>query len=50
MITDGLNGFLVESGNITKYAEKLNILMNDDGLREKFMKEAIKLAERNAGE
>jgi GalNAc-alpha-(1->4)-GalNAc-alpha-(1->3)-diNAcBac-PP-undecaprenol alpha-1,4-N-acetyl-D-galactosaminyltransferase len=45
MILDGKNGFLVESKNISEYASKLRLLINDDLLREKLMDEAIKVRE-----
>ena len=32
-IIDGENGFLVDSNDIEKYIEKINILLDDDGLR-----------------
>ncbi|WP_447951896.1 glycosyltransferase family 4 protein [Chryseobacterium koreense] len=36
IITDGENGFLVENGNVEKFAEKLTGLMRDKDLRKKF--------------
>jgi GalNAc-alpha-(1->4)-GalNAc-alpha-(1->3)-diNAcBac-PP-undecaprenol alpha-1,4-N-acetyl-D-galactosaminyltransferase len=36
LIDDGYNGFLVEDANIKEYQEKLTLLTEDAGLREKF--------------
>ncbi|MFI3227143.1 MAG: glycosyltransferase family 4 protein [Clostridia bacterium] len=36
MIVDGKNSFLAEDGNVDQFAEKLNLLLNDEALREEF--------------
>ena len=35
-IDDGVNGYLVEEGNIAEFAEKLKLLMQDENLRRSF--------------
>ena len=40
LIENGKNGFLINSGNEEEYREKLEMLMNDDILREKLGEEA----------
>ena len=35
-LKDGINGFVVPKGDIQKLAEKLSLLIEDDGLRERF--------------
>jgi len=41
-LKDGINGFVVSQGDTKKMAEKLTLLLDDDSLREKFSKAAIK--------
>ncbi len=43
MINDGQNGFLISMGNRVDYAAKLQLLMQDENLRQRFMSEALKL-------
>jgi GalNAc-alpha-(1->4)-GalNAc-alpha-(1->3)-diNAcBac-PP-undecaprenol alpha-1,4-N-acetyl-D-galactosaminyltransferase len=45
IISDGVNGFLVEAGDLNNYAAKLRLLMGDESLRKSFMAEAIKIRE-----
>ena len=42
MIIDGVNGFLVEQGNIEALADRMKQLMNDEGLRMNFSKKGQK--------
>jgi glycosyltransferase involved in cell wall biosynthesis len=44
VITDGVNGFLVESGNIGKLAEKINSLIESDELRKTMGSAAQKIS------
>jgi len=46
VITDGVDGFLVEEGNATDFADKLFTLMKDQELREKMGKAAYENSER----
>jgi len=39
-LRDGINGFIVPKGDVRKLAEKLNILMENDRLREEFSRSA----------
>ena len=43
IITNNVNGFLVETGNVTEFKCKLHELMTDSYKREAFKKEAIKV-------
>ena len=43
MITNGLNGFLVEMYNVIDYQKKLELLMKDKTLRDKFSNKALEL-------
>jgi len=43
MIINGENGFLVEMNNILDYQQKLEQLMNDKALRDKFSNKALEL-------
>jgi GalNAc-alpha-(1->4)-GalNAc-alpha-(1->3)-diNAcBac-PP-undecaprenol alpha-1,4-N-acetyl-D-galactosaminyltransferase len=45
MIIEGKNGFLIESKNISEFATKLRLLIQDNGLRENLMEEAVKVRE-----
>jgi len=46
VVTDGVDGFLVEEGNVTDLADKLFTLMNDVNLRKKMGKAAYKASTR----
>lgn len=46
IITDGVDGFLVEPENIEQFAEKLLILMKNDSLREEMGKNAYESSKR----
>lgn len=46
VITDGVDGFLVEEGNTTDYADKLFTLMADKDLRKSMGAAAYKASER----
>jgi len=43
IIEDGKNGFLVQDGNIEQYAKKIQELIDNSELRERFSKEAKKI-------
>jgi len=45
IIQDGVNGFLIENGNVSRMAEKLLLLISDDELRKKMGENAIKSVE-----
>ncbi|MCH8567411.1 MAG: glycosyltransferase family 4 protein [Balneolales bacterium] len=40
IIVDGVNGFLVDVGDLEEYSKKLSVLMKDSALREKFQDNA----------
>jgi glycosyltransferase involved in cell wall biosynthesis len=42
MIQDGVNGFLCEVGNIEQIVEKIQILLEDEALRKRFVQESQK--------
>ena len=42
LVTDGVEGFLVESGNAPLFAEKLESLINNPGLRKSFGENGLK--------
>lgn len=46
VVTDGVDGFLVEEGDVKGLADKLTILMNDDELRKRMGAAAYKASER----
>ena len=46
IIDDGVNGFLIEEGDIEEYSKKLMILMRDISLRKKFSESARKDLEK----
>jgi N,N'-diacetylbacillosaminyl-diphospho-undecaprenol alpha-1,3-N-acetylgalactosaminyltransferase len=45
-VVDGQNGFLVESRNSQELAKKIEILVNDPELREKFGKKSREIIEK----
>jgi len=47
-LKDGVNGFLVPDGNIEILAQKLQLLMDDDALRRRFSKAALKVIKEEA--
>ena len=48
IITDGVDGFLIKDREIEKYADKVCMLMENEGLRRKMGKEGIRSAKRYA--
>ncbi len=46
IITDGYNGFIIPKGDMGKYAEQLERLMQDDGYRKQLAMNAIKSSHR----
>lgn len=48
IITDGVDGFLVEPENVEQFAEKLLMLMKDDTMREEMGKKAYESSKRFA--
>ena len=48
MIADGVDGFLVNEGDVDALAEKLMKLMNDEALRKKMGAAAFERSERYA--
>ena len=46
IIQDGKNGYIVKVGDVFAFAEKLNLLINDDILRTKISQEAIYVREK----
>lgn len=46
IITDGVDGFLVEDGNIGQLAEKIKVLMSNQDLRKQMGEEARKNIQR----
>jgi len=46
VITDGVDGYLVDEGDVKGLAEKLSVLMNDETLRKKMGAAAYKASER----
>ena len=46
IITDGKDGFVVPDGNYSVFAEKLEILMHNDKLREKIGNKAMEIKDR----
>lgn len=47
-LKDGVNGFLVQKGNVTEMAHKLQILLDDDNIRSLFSIKAKKEVQENA--
>lgn len=46
LVTDGENGFLVQPGNVSQFAGKMEVLMRDEALRRKMGKQAAESAGR----
>lgn len=46
IITDGVNGFLIEPGNLEAFAEKLSLLMNDKDKRNQFGKASFEVSKK----
>ncbi|MCQ2146059.1 MAG: glycosyltransferase [Bacteroidales bacterium] len=46
VVTDGVDGFLVEEGDVRGLADKMSILMNDDSLRKRMGAAAYKASDR----
>ena len=46
IITDGVNGFLVQDGDIQAYASKLQTLMDDVGMRKQMAEAGIRMLDR----
>lgn len=48
IVTNDINGYLIEGRSIIGYVEKLTELTNNENKREKFMKESIRTREENS--
>lgn len=48
IVTNDINGYLIEGRSINEYIEKLTELTNNENKREKFMKESISIREENS--
>ena len=46
IITDGVNGFLVQDGDIQAYASKMQTLMDDAGMRKQMAEAGIQMLDR----
>lgn len=50
IITDGYDGFLIKSGDVNAFVEKLILLMDDDGLRKRMGQHAVASSRRYSKE